>query len=40
MSEAGLALRGGEASGFWLVTGVTIALAAVAAVVLRKIDWI
>jgi magnesium transporter len=40
MSEAGLALRGGEASGFWLVTGITIALAAVAAVVLRKIDWI
>jgi magnesium transporter len=40
MSEAGLALAGGEAAGFWVVTGATIAAAAVAAIVLRKIDWI
>jgi magnesium transporter len=40
MSEAGTALGGQEAGGFWLVTGVVFAMAAVAAVVLRKIDWI
>jgi magnesium transporter len=40
MSEAGTALSGGEAAGFWLVTGATVAAAAVAAAVLRKIDWI
>jgi magnesium transporter len=40
MSEAGTALQGAEASGFWLVTAVTIALAVVATVVLRRIDWI
>jgi magnesium transporter len=40
MSEAGLAFSGGEAFGFWAVTVATIALAAVAAVVLRRIDWI
>ena len=40
MSEAGLAFRGGEAIGFWAVTVATIVLAAVAAVVLRRIDWI
>jgi magnesium transporter len=40
MSEAGAALGGAEAGGFWLITGVVIGLAAVAAVILRKIDWI
>jgi magnesium transporter len=40
MSEAGAAFAGGEAAGFWLVTAITIALAAAAAVILRRIDWI
>jgi Mg2+ and Co2+ transporter CorA len=40
MSEAGAALGGAEAGGFWVVTAITIALAAAAAVFLRRIDWI
>jgi magnesium transporter len=40
MSEAGLAIGGAEAGGFWLVTVVTIALAVGAAFFLRRIDWI
>ena len=40
MSEAGAALTGTEASGFWFVTSMVVALAFVAAVVLRRIDWI
>ena len=40
MSEAGTALGGAEAGGFWVVTMITIALAAGAAIFLRKIDWI
>ena len=40
MSEAGLAFSGGEALGFWAVSLATIALAALAALVLRRIDWI
>ncbi len=40
MSEAGAALTGTEASGFWLVTSIVMALAFVAAIVLRRIDWI
>jgi hypothetical protein len=40
MSEAATALSGGEAGGFWLVTGVTVAAAAAAAFVLRRIGWI
>lgn len=40
MSEAGTALGGAEAGGFWLVTGITVGLAAAAAIVLRRIDWI
>jgi magnesium transporter len=40
MSEAGSALAGQELSGFWIVTGVSVAGAAVVAVVLRRIDWI
>lgn len=40
MSEAGLAFSGGEAIGFWIVLFGTVAVAAVVAVVLRRIDWI
>jgi magnesium transporter len=40
MSEAASALGGKEAGGFWAVTAVVVALAMVAAVVLRRIDWI
>jgi Mg2+ and Co2+ transporters len=40
MSEAGTALGGAEAGGFWVVTAITIALAAMAALFLRRIDWI
>jgi magnesium transporter len=40
MSEAGSALAGGEASGFWVVTAVTVIAGAIAAVVLRRIGWI
>ncbi len=40
MSEAGVALAGGEASGFWMVVAIVVAVAAATAVVLRRIDWI
>jgi magnesium transporter len=40
MSEASAAFSGGEAVGFWLVTAGSIAIAATAAIVLRRIDWI
>jgi len=40
MSEAGNALRGGEASGFWVVALLTVAIAGLAAIVLRRINWI
>jgi magnesium transporter len=40
MSEAGTALSGGEASGFWLLTAGMVVAVAVAAIVLRKIGWI
>ena len=40
MSEAGNALTGTEATGFWLVTLITIALAVGAAALLRRIGWI
>jgi magnesium transporter len=40
MSEAGAAFAGGEALGFWIVTAAVVASAAVAAVILRRIDWI
>jgi magnesium transporter len=40
MSEAGAALNGGEATGFWAVTAFVVGVATLAAVVLRKIDWI
>jgi len=40
MSEAGTAIGKGEPSGFWLVTGIVVLAASVAAIVLRRIDWI
>ena len=40
MSEAGTALGGKEAAGFWLVTARTITLAFFMAWVLRRIGWI
>jgi magnesium transporter len=40
MSEAGTALGGAEAGGFWLVTGAVVLLGVAAAAVLRRIDWI
>jgi magnesium transporter len=40
MSEAGALIGSGEPSGFWLTTGVIMTAAIVAAVVLRRIDWI
>jgi magnesium transporter len=40
MSEAGLAFQGAEAGGFWMVTALVVAIAVVAAFVLRRIDWI
>ena len=40
MSEAGAALGGAEAGGFWIVAALIIALAAGAAFFLRRIDWI
>ncbi|HKB27832.1 MAG TPA: CorA family divalent cation transporter, partial [Candidatus Limnocylindrales bacterium] len=40
MSEAGLAFSGAEAGGFWTVTALVVVLTAVAAVILRRIDWI
>ncbi len=40
MSEAPAALSGTEGGGFWIITIGTLLLAAIAIVVLRKIDWI
>ena len=40
MSEAATAINGGEGSGFWAITAVVVAAATLAAVVLRRIDWI
>ena len=40
MSEAGTALGGGEAGGFWAITAFTVAIAVGAAFVLRRIGWI
>jgi magnesium transporter len=40
MSEAGAALGGAEAGGFWLITAITFAIAAAAAAFLRRIGWI
>jgi magnesium transporter len=40
MSEAGNALAGGEASGFWLVTAFVVGVALTAALILHRFDWI
>ena len=40
MSEAGSAFNGGEAIGFWIVTGFTVLAAVGAAAFLRRIGWI
>ncbi len=40
MSEAGVALANGERGGFWMVALAIVLLAALTAVVLRRIDWI
>jgi magnesium transporter len=40
MSEAGKAITGTEATGFWLVTLITVVLAVGAATFLRRIGWI
>jgi magnesium transporter len=40
MSEAGAAFTGSEATGFWVVTAITIGLAFMMAFVLRRIGWI
>ena len=40
MSEAGAAITGTEATGFWLVTIFTVMLAVLAAALLRRIGWI
>ncbi len=40
MSEAGAAFAGSESAGFWGVALATVLLAALAAFVLRRIDWI
>jgi Mg2+ and Co2+ transporter CorA len=40
MSEAGAALSGAEAVGFWTVTFAIVVAAAAVAVVLRRIDWV
>ena len=40
MSEASTALEGQEGMGFWAVTVVTVVAAAIAGVILRRIDWI
>jgi magnesium transporter len=40
MSEAAVALAGGEGTGFWAVTGFVLGGAALTALVLRRIDWI
>jgi len=40
MSEAGTALGGREAGGFWAITAFVLVIAAGAAAFLRRIDWI
>jgi magnesium transporter len=40
MSEAGQAFSGGEAVGFWIVAIGTVSVSALAALALRRIDWI
>jgi hypothetical protein len=40
MSEAGAALAGQAPGGFWVVSAGATLVAAVAAIILRRIDWI
>ena len=40
MSEAATAINGGEGYGFWAITAVVVGAAVLAAIVLRRIDWI
>ena len=40
MSEAGAAFAGAEASGFWLVTGLVVAICGGVALILRRFGWI
>ena len=40
MSEAGLAVSGNEAGGFWLITGLIAVVTIVGTVFLRRIGWI
>jgi magnesium transporter len=40
MSEAATVLRGGEGSGFWIVTAVSLVVCAIALAILRRVDWI
>jgi magnesium transporter len=40
MSEAGALIGGGEPTGFWVTTSVIMLAALVAALILRRIDWI
>jgi magnesium transporter len=40
MSEAASAFAGAEGLGFWIVTAATVVLGGLAAIVLRRIDWI
>jgi magnesium transporter len=40
MSEAGIAFANGERTGFWVITLAIAVLAALTAIVLRRIDWI
>jgi magnesium transporter len=40
MSEAGTALGGAEAGGFWAITAATVGIAVVAVLFLRRIGWI
>jgi magnesium transporter len=40
MSEAGTAFAGAEAGGFWLVAAGTVAVAALGAFILHRVDWI
>ena len=40
MSEAGVALSGNEATGFWLVTGIVCGIAIGLAYILHRLDWI
>jgi magnesium transporter len=40
MSEAGNALIGHEANGFWIVTAFVVGVAVAAAVILHRMDWI